>query len=621
MCPFNHSNELSFGVPMSFRRVGRLAMLALATLICLSCGQVYRPVVIPVNTVPPNPANFHAVYGIATNVLGNPGTAMQFDVSGDTDIGAEKTGVTPTHAAILPNNSRVFVANAGSLVPGEGDIITSFTPASSGTIASGLGAPVVFTLPTAGAGSSSSISAITEVGGLVTVAVSSPLSNAVLNASITIEGVNPTGYNGSFPIANINGNLIQYVDPTTGLAQGSGGTATVPVICQYLPDYVTTSQNNAVYVANFGAENNPNCNLASTDSVALLNPATNGVTNISYLGAGTHPVAMAETQDGLNLYVVNQGNNTVDDLSPVDLTSLCPGGAPPCPIAVPGTPTWIVARADSHRIYVLTQGSGLLVPIDTATNTILPSQTNLSVGAGANFILYDPNLNRLYVTNPVTGNVFVFADTGGVNLAGQANDTPTLLATISMTQGTNPACQSTAHAPVSCAPVGVAALRDGSRFYVASYEREASCPPDANSTSPCVIPRMTVFNALTYAVIPPASGASLLPQSFSLLTLPFAATQYAVPELANCVPVATYTPGATRFRMFAAASEDGSRVYASTCDGGSVAIIQTTTSTTSTGQNNAEDFLVTDLLAPFSATPVTSGEPPPQSPVFLLTGQ
>ena len=597
---------------MSFRRVSRLALLALATLLELSCGQVYRPVVIPVNTVPPNPANFHAIYGIATNAPGNPGTAMQFDVSGDTDVGAENMGVNPTHAAILPNNSRVFVANAGSLVPGEGDIITAFTPAS----ASGLGAPTVFTLPTAGAGSSSSISAITEVGSLVTVSVSSPLSNAVVNASITIEGVKPTGYNGSFPIANINGNLIQYVDPTAGLAQGSGGTATVPVICQYLPDYVTTSQNTAVFVANFGAENNPNCNRASTDSVALLNPATSAVTNISYLGAGTHPVAMVETPDALNLYVVNQGNNTVNDLSPVDLTPLCPGGAPPCPISVPGTPTWIVARADSHRIYVLTQGSGQLVPIDTATNTVLPSQTNLSVGAGANFILYDPNLNRLYVTNPVTGNVFVFSDTGGVN------DTPTLLATISMTQGTNPPCQSTAHAPVSCAPVGVAALRDGSRFYVASYEREASCPPDANSASPCVIPRMTVFNALTYAVIPPAKGVvSLLPPSFSLLTLPFAATQYAVPELANCVPVATYTPGATRFRMFAAASEDGSRVYASSCDAGSVAIIQTTTSTTSTGQNNAEDILVTDLLAPFSATPVTSGEPPPQSPVFLLVGQ
>jgi DNA-binding beta-propeller fold protein YncE len=529
-------------------------------------------------------------------------------------------GVTPTHAAILPNNSRVFVANAGSLVPGEGDIITAFTPASSGTFAGGLGAPVVFTLPTAGAGQSSSISAITEVGSLVTVTVSSLLSNAVKNASITIEGVNPTGYNGSFPIFNITGNLIQYVD-TAGLPPGSGGTATVPVTCQYLPDYVTTSQNTAVYVANFGAENNPNCNLASTDSVALLNPATSAITNISYLGAGTHPVAMAETADGLNLYVVNQGNNTVNDISPVDLTPLCPGGAPPCPISVPGTPMWIVARADSHRIYVLTQGSGQLVPIDTATNTILPSQTNLSVGAGANFILYDTFLNRLYVTNPVTGNVFVFAVTGGVDLGGKPNDTPTLLATISMTQGTNPPCQSQAGAPVSCAPVGVAALRDGSRFYVASYEQEASCP-DANvGASPCVIPRMTVFNALTYAVEPPATGISLLKQSFSLLTLPFAATQYAVPELANCLPVATYTPGATRFRMFAAASEDGSRVYASICDAGSVAIIQTTASSISTGANNAEDLLVTDLLAPFSATPETTGEPPPQSPVFLLTGQ
>src|ERR1700688_4067736 len=109
----NHSNQnFFFGVPMSFRRVGWVAAVALATLLEISCGQVYRPVVIPISITPPSPANFHAVFSINANVPFNQGTASQIDVSGDTAIGTVNVGVNPTHAAVLPNNSRVFVASA-----------------------------------------------------------------------------------------------------------------------------------------------------------------------------------------------------------------------------------------------------------------------------------------------------------------------------------------------------------------------------------------------------------------------------------------------------------------------------------------------------------------------------
>src|ERR1700757_1879319 len=103
---------------MSFRRVAGLALAALAILLWLSCGQVYRPVVIPQPTSPPNSANFHQVFAISTNLSPNPGTALQIDVSGDSNIGVENMGINPAHAAILPNNSRVFVATAGSLTYG-----------------------------------------------------------------------------------------------------------------------------------------------------------------------------------------------------------------------------------------------------------------------------------------------------------------------------------------------------------------------------------------------------------------------------------------------------------------------------------------------------------------------
>ena len=61
-----------------------------------------------------------------------------------------------------------------------------------------------------------------------------------------------------------------------------------------------------------------------------------------------------------------------------------------------------MARSDSARIYVLNSGSGTVSAIDTVTDAVVGS---VSVGAGANYMVYDSKLNRLYVTNPVANTV------------------------------------------------------------------------------------------------------------------------------------------------------------------------------------------------------------------------
>ena len=599
-------------MPMSFRRVGWLAATMLGSLLWMSCGEVYRPVVIPVSTTPPNSQNFHAVFGISNNVSPNPGTALQIDVSGDTNIGVANMGINPTHAAALPNNARIFVASAGSLTPGDPDIITAFSPAPGSTIAIGITSPTVFSLPNVGPEQSAAITGLSEPpnSNVVTMTLSAPgIPMAAVGGPIVVTGAPIAGYNGNFTVSTVSGGgtTITYNAVATNLAATTGGTATVPVptFCSYLPVYVATSQSTNVYVANYGVENGANCAFASTDSVAQLNISNGTVANIAYIPTSTtppHPVALAETPNAQHLYVVNQGNDTVVDLSPTDLSVLAT-------IPVGTTPVWAVARPDNQRVYVLSQGDGTLIPIDANSDTILPSQTNLSVGAGANFILYDPHLNRLYVTNPSTGQVFVFSATGGLDLSGNANDTPTLLATISMTAGTKPACTA------ACSPVSVTALPDGSRFYVASYQSQASCSDKNVGATACIVPQLTVFDALSMTVKPATS--TLLPnsKSLSLLTAPqFSATQYAVPPVAACAPAATYAPGTTRFRMFTTASADGSHVYVGMCDAGSIASIATTTNTISQG-TNAPDTLTADISAPFgacsgancnSASPITS---------------
>ena len=62
---------------MSFRRVGWLAAMFVATLLWMSCGETYRPVVIPIANNPPDPANSHGDYDIVRLILQTSGTDQE----------------------------------------------------------------------------------------------------------------------------------------------------------------------------------------------------------------------------------------------------------------------------------------------------------------------------------------------------------------------------------------------------------------------------------------------------------------------------------------------------------------------------------------------------------------
>jgi YVTN family beta-propeller protein len=386
-------------------------------------------------------------------------------------------------------------------------------------------------------------------------------------------------------LAPLGTDTVEFLSPASIIGGGLTLTNTVSLPSGSLPDFLATTQNGVVYVANFG-----------TNTVNPINTNFNQVGNPAPVG--TNPVAMAETPDTTKLYVANQGSNSVTSLNTSDLSQNPVSGFSG------NTPVWVVARGDSQKVYILTQGDGQLVTIDTATDTVTSS---LSVGAGANFIFFDPNLNRLYVTNPITATIYVFSDTGGVN------DTPAQLLAFcmtSMTPATNAPCAT------GLSPASVTALPDGSRFYVASYQTAATCP-DPNVVGTCVIPQLTVFDAQSLAVTIPA--VSLLGNP------PFATSQFAVPVVASCVITTPYAPGLTRFRVFTTAAADSSHVYVGMCDAGAIAVITTTGSNTNNpGPGAPPDSLVLDLPAPPAVclgTSCPASGPPPQNPLFLLTGQ
>jgi YVTN family beta-propeller protein len=481
------------------------------------------------------------------------------------------------------------------------------SPAFQSTTGTGFGSLSTINLPAA----TSSITAISEAGNLVTATLSAPLSNVPVGYTIVIANVsiascvppacNPNGYDGAFTLLSNSGTSITYSNPNANLAAASGGSATFPP----QPVFVGTTQNNSAFVANYNA-----------NSVFAINTTSNIVSNTAPVGA--HPVSLAETPNGIKLYVANQGDNSVNSFTITNVGSIITLS----PNVVTGfsgvTPVWVVARGDSQKVYVLTQGDGQLVTIDVATDTVTGS---LPVGAGANFIFFDPHLNRLYVTNPVTSTVYVFSDTGG------ANDTPVQLAAISFASGSVPC-------PVGCSPTSVTALADGSRFYVASYQitsPTAPCPDPTVTVSPCVIPGLTVFDANSLTVkYPSAPTLTLLSWAppctgTTCPTGPFATNQYALPPVAACAsPVlpALYAPGVTRFRVFTAAATDSSHVYVSMCDGGAIADVNTSGSNNNItgGGPTPADSLITDLPAPYAGSAQSSGSPV-QSPIFLLTGQ
>jgi DNA-binding beta-propeller fold protein YncE len=558
--------------------VGWAAAILLAAVFESSCGDVYRPVVIPTNTTPPNPGNYHAVFSVNANAPGNFGSALQIDVSGDTNAGEASMGLNPTHAGILPNNSRVFVANAGSIQCGT-DVVYSFTPAPASSTISSIGTPVAFTYPVSGTAQSSSITSISEdATGLVTVTLTAAVPNAVVGAPVQIVNVGTNGvspYNGCFTMSSVSGTTIQYQNPTLGLPALSGGTASVPASCPYLPDFVATAQTTSVYVANYGAESGLNCGLSSTDSVFQLNTSSNTITNTAYLPAGSHPVAMAETPDALNLYVLNQGTDSVSNLSPTDMSTQATISLP-----AGSSPTWAAVRVDGQRVYVVTQGDGNLYTIDTAKNALAGV---VSVGGpGANYVAFDKSHNRLYVTNPVAQAVYVLDAT---------SDPPSLLKAISMAAGPNSPC------PGGCTPISVTPLPDGSRFYIASYQIPTGSCPDTTlgSSVACIIPMLTIYDAPSLTVKPAPS--TLLPSSQSLSLLSsssFASTQYAVPVVSSCAASGSYNPRQTRFRMFAASAADSSHVYVSLCDAATIADVVTGTNTISKG-NNTPDTLATNI--------------------------
>jgi DNA-binding beta-propeller fold protein YncE len=323
------------------------------------------------------------------------------------------------------------------------------------------------------------------------------------------------------------------------------GTSTISLPVNSAPNFVASTESTQAYVTLPGLK---------PPSVGVVNTNSNSLTNT--IPVGVNPVALAETPNTQKLYVANQGDNTVSGFNTVDRS---PRGVTPVT-----APVWLIVRSDSQRLYAL--GNGVVSTIDITATAGPDSLIDASITApGATYMLYDSNLNRIYIPG---GPQLTMLDVSQSkpSLIGAIPIGIPIIQPTSRTSG-DP-CAATV--PTALNAVAVTALPDGSRAYVGSFYE------DANHN---ICPQVTVIDAVRNAV----------------------KSNIAIPGFAALDSFCS----ASRFRLMMAAAGDSTRAYLSSCDGGNVNIIDTST-----------DTYVVGLPAPVGSR----FQNPPQNPVFLIAG-
>jgi YVTN family beta-propeller protein len=415
-------------------------------------------------------------------------------------------------------------------------------------------------------------------------------------------------------------------------------SATISLPANSAPSFVATTEAAQAYVV-----------LSSLNSVGVINTSLN--TLVATVPVGNTPVAMAETPDTKKLYVANQGDSTISGFN-TQTANLSPRTGSPTSTTSP--PIWLSARSDSQMVYAL-EANGTLAALNTFSTSgpdTLTEYPNINV-PGATYMVYDENLNRLYIPG---GQEMEIIDVG--------QSPPQVLGTINI-----PAFTPLNSAPVPATAAAVTDLPDGSRAYVSSYAvlpsnfTVTSVSGDGTNatyaytltagqnltagvsvsvlgtgqngfdgnflviaivsgTTACPgtcfqVPNTTVLASTPVSVS--ASGSNVFPQVTVVWTnsntIKTTAALPGFPDAtnANYLQGLYYVPvcASTRFRFNMAPGGDSSRAYLSTCDSGVVDII-----------NTATDTYLLDQPEPASARPPIPPDTqnPPQNPVFLLAG-
>lgn len=508
----------SAGVRMNFWGAARLLGVLILGLICVSCGDQYRPVAVPIVAPPPDPQGVHFVLVFSVNGANDPGASSRLDVSGDTNIGVAQLGLGPAHATLIPNGARVYAVNTRE------DSVSSYSPTPGSTA-------TTVTTTSLPAGSNPVFVHTTEGGtvyaanfGTGTVAAISTTSNVVTNL-IRVDPTQPVPDPNSKPVAlaeTPDGKKLYVVNQGTNSVtsintiDGSlNGNATIPA--GDTPVWAVARSDSArIYVLNSGSG-------SGSGTVSTINTSTDTVLSSVPVGAGANYMAY----DGkLNrLYITNPTANTVTALN----VSFDPPTVLFATPVVPG-PIAVAVLPDGSRAYAV--GS-----------TKIPPCTS------------DPLDTQLCISSEVT---VINATDGSVR------KTIPLEPTINITA----AAQSGSNTTYTYTSTSGPALRPGMEMVVSGMA-------DAGNNGTFTL---VAVNAGTFTVV---SGTGIKASSQNGTGAVVVEVSTATPTGCDTggLGVPAGVLGGVRFRFSAAASADSSKVFAGKCDSGSTVVIRSSDDT------------------------------------------
>jgi DNA-binding beta-propeller fold protein YncE len=351
-------------------------------------------------------------------------------------------------------------------------------------------------------------------------------------------------------------------------------SSTISLPANSAPNFVATTESSQAYVSlpSYVPDpvNNPG---VVVPSVGVINTNSNSLINT--IPVGTNPVAIAETPNSQKLYVASEGDNTVRGFNTVDRSART--------ILTFSAPVWLAARSDSQRLYVLNgpggTNPGVVSTVDTTSTAGPDTVIDASITAlGASYMLYDGNKNRLYIPGTgltmldVSQSIPAVIGGGPIPICVPPSQSACIPMVPPSSRSAGDPCASTTGVP-GLTLTAVTALPDGSRAYVGGYYGDSA----GN-----ICPQVTVIDAVSNAV----------------------KSSIAIPGFPAFDTFCSASP-ASRFRVMMASAGDSSRAYLSSCDGGNVNIIDTST-----------DTYIGNLPAPVGSRL----QNPPQNPVFLIAG-
>jgi YVTN family beta-propeller protein len=283
---------------MRFMWKAGVAAILLVVFISVGCGDAYRPIANPIIQPGGDPQNTDTVYAMNQNPAGL-GSLSQFNVPGDAVIGNRSVSTDPRFIAFDVSGSVVYTANFAS------DNLSGNFPGGNSVI---------------------------------TISLQQNSKPVALNSN----------RNGVFLVAN-QGHSPDTTCPSTG---------TIGVV----------DVTNSVLLAS-----------------ACVGPAPRFVLDA---GAGNQKA-----------FVLDDSDNVV---RVVDLNSNATAGNQP---TVGNNPVWAALSADGTQVYVVNQGSNTLSVINIASQTVVAT---VPTGTGPAFVTVDRILNRVYVSNRSDNTVSIY---------------------------------------------------------------------------------------------------------------------------------------------------------------------------------------------------------------------